>query len=196
MVAKGRLFHASRWGLSALVWFVLSSSSLALAETPPTELLAKILFKMATYDGNLPSGDVRVAVVYPSSDSNVGPDAVRALKVHDGMLVNGRRIVSFAAPYARVGELARVLGAEPLYALFVAASTPDKDIPTIRSFAAQRGSMTFAQAPDQVGLGLTAGVRQDAARREILLNVHVAMEQQRRFDGAFVSACTIVRKGG
>jgi len=165
----------------------------ARADDPPPDLLAKILFKIATYDENLPHDDVAVAVVYPRRDTITGPRAFAALAAHQSMLVNGRRVIVLSTAYDRVERLESVLGTRPLYALFVAASTPTSDLKAIRTLAKARGILTFAQAPAHVGLGLTAGVRQDEHRREILLNVGVALEQRRRFDGAFLSACTIVR---
>jgi len=175
-----------------LVALMMGSASTSQAAQLPVAIAAKILFKIATYDGNLPAKTVRVAVLYHRGDE-AGPDAVKVLSALGDLRVNGRTLETIGLPYSDAASLEPDLKGKGLYALFVPATTPVQDIAGIRHAATAHKLLTFAQDAAMVEGGLTVGVRQGDQRREILLNLPVALEQQRRFDGAFLAACTVLR---
>jgi hypothetical protein len=127
-------------------------------EATPLNVAAKLLFKIATYDANLPQGEVRLGVVFPATDREVGTEAVRAFQSLESMRVNGRSIGIVPVPFHSADEITGAVVKNRLYGLFLASTTPAALIGPIRQLAKDHHVFTFAQDPSWVEKGLTAGI--------------------------------------
>ncbi|MBI5510256.1 MAG: hypothetical protein HY903_15980 [Deltaproteobacteria bacterium] len=157
----------------------------------PIELQAKLFFKIATYDENLPAEVLNVGVAYPSATA--AAPIVKAFRDLENMKVNGRRIQTIDIPYKVPADIAAAATKSPIYGLFVTAAATEADVRAIRDLAKKLGAFTFAQDERHVASGLTAGVAVEGDKRIIVLNMAAAIEQGRKYDGNFLKACKIMR---
>lgn len=177
--------------LSFALAFFASAPALA-QDSGALAIEAKLLFKIATYDANLPANVVRLGVVFPAGDKEAGPEAVRVFKSLESMHVNGRTIEIVPLELRGADELASLIAGKQLYGLFVVSSTPVTVLSSIRQLAKERHLFTFGGDPSWVEKGLTAGVTSEGGGRKIVVNITAATEQDRKFDGAFLSACAVI----
>lgn len=169
-------------------------TAVAQAAEVPLDVQVRLFFKIATYDANLPPGSVRVGIVAPASDT---PGMKQILAAFDGlknMTVNGRPLSTVAVPYTSAADVVTAYErGGGLYGIFVASSVPDTEVSALREVAKKYGLFSFAQKEAHVALGLTSGIALESDRRIVLLNVPVAIEQGRQFDGNFIKACRVIR---
>jgi hypothetical protein len=164
------------------------------AQTPiPVDVLAKLFFKICTYDENLPADLMRIGIAYPATDAANGAAVTAVFRTLEKMKVNGRPIEVSAIAYGAPADIGTAVKDRGLYGIFVTASASATDITAIREIAKKRRLFTFAQDDRQVAVGLTAGVATEDDRRVILLNMTVALEQGRKYNGNFIKACKVIR---
>jgi hypothetical protein len=186
-----RWMDVRAWGIVLGVGMAVSVAAQA-DEGAPLLIAAKVFFKIASYDANLPANEIRVGVAYPADDRETGPEAVRVFQSLGSMRVNGRTISIVPVAFRSAGEIGAVAGREHLYGLFVVASAPVDTVGPVRQVAKENHLFTFAQDPKWVEKGMTAGLMESEGKRQILLNISAATEEGRKFDGAFIGACSVV----
>jgi len=179
-------------GCAAVCLGIVFAAGAHAEQATPVGIAARLLFKIATYDANLPAGEMRLGIAYPSQDKDVGPEVVRTFQSLESMRVNGRTIVIVPVSFHSVDEVASQVAKDNLYGLFVVSTTSPDMIAGLRQVAKDRHVFTFAHDPSWVEKGLTAGVREEDGKRKILLNITAATEENRKFDGAFIGACSVV----
>ncbi len=173
---------------------MLFGMGVAQATEVPLDVQVRLFFKIATYDANLPPGSVRVGIVAPASDTTGMKQILAAFDGLKSMTVNGRPLSTVAVPYTSAADVvAAYERGGGLYGLFIAASVPDTEILALREVTKKYSLFSFGQKEAHVALGLTSGIALESDRRIVLLNVPVAIEQSRQFDGNFIKACRVIR---
>lgn len=163
------------------------------AAATPLPLLAKLVFKSATYDANLPPAQLSVLILAPAPVAPSVAEISAAFAPTTRMKVHGRNIVVEVAEYAGTAALAKIVAQRKPYALFVSDLVPDRDLGAVRDIAREHRVLTFAQSSSRVHAGMAMGVDDGDETRKIVLNMPVAIEQGRQFAGSFIQLCTVIR---
>jgi len=178
--------------VATAILLALAPGAWAGSDRRSLELYAKIFFKLATYDANLPpaSQPVRVGVFF---DANAEAGAVAAVfKPLESVTLLGRRVLVEVVPFRSIKQVSEFSAHAKPYALFFDCELDAPALAGIRALSTG-GILTFSTRAAHVEAGVIASVEVADNKPRIVINVRAASAAGRQLSGSLLQIARVVK---